>query len=209
MSPRPRKAEDADVFAAMSRLMRRVGPDELTLVAIAAEAGITAGALVQRFGSRRELMLTHWRQAANPARDLAPRSGARPHSPLDAVRATAAVYAKLAASPRAALRNLAYMQRDCADPVIRRHVLRHARAARAHFEQLLAESVSSGQLRPATDVKALAQMIEIVLLGSLLSWALHREGPAATYFRRNLDAMLSPYLAEEEGSRLLNRRDGR
>lgn len=38
MTPRRRKAEDADVFAAMSRLMQRVGPDELTLVAIAAEA---------------------------------------------------------------------------------------------------------------------------------------------------------------------------
>jgi AcrR family transcriptional regulator len=194
MSPRRRKAEDADVFAAMSRLMRRVGPDQLTLVAIAAEAGLTAGALVQRFGSRRELLLTHWRQAANPARDLAPRPDARPDSPLEALRAIAAVYAKLAASPRAALRNLAYMQHDCADPVIRRHVLRHARAARAHVEQLLAEARSRGELRPETDVKALAQVIEVALLGSLLSWALHREGPSAPYFRRNLDAMLRPWL---------------
>jgi hypothetical protein len=86
------------------------------------------------------------------------------------------------------------MQRDSADPAIRRHVLRHARAARAHFEQLLTEAVSRGELRPETDVKALAQMIEIVLVGSLLSWALHREGSAATYFRRNLDAMLRPSL---------------
>ena len=78
MTPRRRKAEDADVFAAMSRLMQRVGPDELTLVAIAAEAGITAGALVQRFGSRRELMLAHWRQAANPKRDLSPAPDALP-----------------------------------------------------------------------------------------------------------------------------------
>src|SRR4029453_14294582 len=53
MSPRRRKAEDADVFAAMGRVMRRVGPAELTLGAIAAEAGVTAGALVQRFGSKR------------------------------------------------------------------------------------------------------------------------------------------------------------
>jgi len=48
MSPRRRKAEDTDVFAAMVRVRRRVGPAELTLGAIAAEAGVTAGALVQR-----------------------------------------------------------------------------------------------------------------------------------------------------------------
>jgi AcrR family transcriptional regulator len=199
MSPRRRKAEDADVFRAMGRLMRRVGPDELTLVAIAAEAGVTASALVQRFGSRRELILTHWRQTANPARDLRPRrtvQDVQPQSPLEALRAIAAVYAKLAASPRAALRNLAYMQHDCADPVIRRHVLRHARAARAHFAQLLAAAVSRGELRPETDVTALAQMIDVTLLGSLLSWALHRDGPAATYFRYNLDAALRPHLTD-------------
>ena len=37
MSPRRRKAEDADVFAAMVRVMLRIGPAELTLRAIAAE----------------------------------------------------------------------------------------------------------------------------------------------------------------------------
>ena len=194
MTPRRRKAEDADVFAAMSRLMQRVGPDELTLVAIAAEAGITAGALVQRFGSRRELMLTHWRQAANPQRDLSPAPDAPPDSPLDALRGIAAVYARLAASPGAALRNLAYMQRDAADPVIRRHVLRHARAARAHVAQLVDDAVARGELRPGTDVAELAHTIDITLLGSLLSWALHRDGAATTYFRRNLDAVLLPYL---------------
>ena len=42
MGPRRRKAEDADVFAAMGRMMRRVGPAELMLGAIAAEAGVTS-----------------------------------------------------------------------------------------------------------------------------------------------------------------------
>jgi hypothetical protein len=39
-------------------------PAELTLGAIAAEAGVTAGALVQRFGSKRELLHAHARYAA-------------------------------------------------------------------------------------------------------------------------------------------------
>src|SRR6185436_13902369 len=56
MSPRRRKAEDADVFAALVRVMLRRGPAELTLRAIAAAAGVTAGALVQRFGSKQALL---------------------------------------------------------------------------------------------------------------------------------------------------------
>jgi AcrR family transcriptional regulator len=194
MSPRRRKAEDADVFAAMARVMQRVGPAELTLGAIAAEAGVTAGALVQRFGSKRELMLAHWRQAPARGDDARAQRGAGTRSPLSALRATAAVYARLAVSPRAALRNLAYMQSDWADPAIRRHVLRHARAARARYEQLLAEAVSQGELRADTNVQTLAHMIEVTLGGSFLSWTLYRVGSAAARFREDLDMTLRPYL---------------
>jgi AcrR family transcriptional regulator len=195
MSPRRRKAEDADVFAAMGRVMRRVGPAELTLGAIAAEAGVTAGALVQRFGSKRELMLAHWRQAA--AAGTPPDPPARAASPLQALRATTAQFAGLAVSPRAALRNLAYMQSDWADAALRRHWLRHTRAARARCEQLGTEAVAQGELRAGTNAQALARMIEVTLGGSFLAWTLHREGSAATRLREDLDATLRPYLTEK------------
>ena len=183
------------MFAAMGRVMRRVGPAELTLGAIAAEAGVTAGALVQRFGSKRELILAHWRQAA--VAGTPPDPPARAASPLQALRATAAQYARLAASPRAALRNLAYMQSDWADAALRRHWLRHTRAARVRCEQLVTEAVAQGELRAGTDAQALARMIEVTLGGSFLAWTLHREGSAATRLREDLDAALRPYLTKK------------
>jgi len=195
MSPRRRKAEDTDVFAAMVRVMMRVGPAELTLGAIAAEAGVTAGALVQRFGSKRELLHAHARFAAATA-DIgfgAPRT-ARASSPLRDLRAVAEVYAKLAESPRAALRNLAYLHNDLADPVLRRHLLRLKRTALVRYEQLLADAVASGELRADTDVRALARMIDVTLDGSFLAWTIYREGPATKRLREDFDATLRPYL---------------
>src|SRR5436190_14144489 len=201
MSPRRRKAEDADVFAAMVRVMLRVGPAELTLGAIAAEAGVTAGALVQRFGSKRKLLHAHARYAATGDIGFrAPRT-ARTSSPLRALRAVTAVHAKLAESPRAAVRNLAYLQNDLADPVLRRHVLRLGRAARARYEQLLADAVVAGELRADTDVRALARMIEVTLGGSFLAWTIYREGPAAKHLREDLDAALRPYLTHGRRAR--------
>src|SRR5215471_16547195 len=117
MSPRRRKAEDADVFAALVRVMHHRGPAELTLREIAAEAGVTAGALVQRFGSKRAMLLAHARYAAATGDTGVARPGPRTSSPLDALRAVTALYAPLAASPRAALRNLAYLHNDLADLV--------------------------------------------------------------------------------------------
>jgi hypothetical protein len=69
-----------------------------------------------------------------------------------------------------------------------------SRAARAGYERLLADAVVAGELRPDTDVRALARMIEVTLGGSYLAWTLYREGPAAKHLRQDLDATLRPYL---------------
>ena len=194
MSPRPRKAEDVDVYAALVRVMKRRGPAELTLRAIAAEAGVTAGRLVPRFGSKRALLLAHARYAAASGDTGVTVPRPRTSSPLEALRSGAAMYAQLATSPRAAVRNLAYLHNDLADPALRRHLLRLSRAARTWYEQQLADAVAAGELREDTEVQALARLIEATLRGSFLSWALYREGSAADWLREDLDATLRPYL---------------
>jgi len=198
MSPRRRKAEDADVFAALVRVMHRRGPAELTLREIAAEAGVTAGALVQRFGSKRALLLAHARHASATVDIGVAVVERRTPSPLKALRSVTAVHAQLAGSPRAALRNLAYLHNDLADPVLRVHLLRLWRAARAHYEHLLADAVAAGELRADTNVPALARSIEVTLNGSFLGWALYQKGAAAEWLRDDLDATLRPYLARRK-----------
>jgi AcrR family transcriptional regulator len=198
MSPRRRKADDGDVFAALVRVMHRRGPSELTLREIAAEAGVTAGALVQRFGSKRALLLAHARYAAatgDIGLDVTP---PWTPSPLEALRAVTQVYAQLAASPRAALRNLAYLHNDLADPILHRHLLRSSRAARARCERLAADAVAAGELRADTDAQALARLVEVTLGGSLMAWTLYREGPAADWLRHDFDVALAPYVAKRK-----------
>src|SRR5215831_4310509 len=173
MSPRRRKAEDLDVFAALVRVMLRRGPAELTLREVAAEAGVTAGALVQRFGSKRAMLLAHARHAAATG-DAGLAVPQRTSSPLDTLRSVTAMYAELADSPRAAVRNLAYLLNDLGDPALRRHLLRLSRRARVWYEQLLADAIAAGELRSDTDAAALARSIEVTLRGSVLNWTLYR-----------------------------------
>src|SRR5215831_16378299 len=167
MSPRRRKAEDADVFAALVRVMHHRGPAELTLREIAAEAGVTAGALVQRFGSKRAMLLAHARYAAATGDIGVTAPHPRARSPLATLRTVTSVYAQVAESPRAAIRNLAYLHNDLADPALRRHLLRSTRSTRTRYERLLADAVAAGELRAGTDVRALARMLEVTLGGSL------------------------------------------
>jgi AcrR family transcriptional regulator len=194
MSPRRRKAEDADVFAALVRVMQRRGPAELTLREIAREAGVTAGALVQRFGSKRAMVLAHARHAAATGDVGLTVPSPRTSSPLEALRSVTTMYAQLADSPRAAVRNLAYLLNDLADPALRRHLLRLSRAARVWYEELLTDAVAARELRADADVRALARLIEVTLRGSFLNWTLYREGSAADRLREDLDDMLRPHL---------------
>ena len=201
MSPRRRKAEDAEVFAALVRVMHRRGPAELTLRAIAAEAGITAGALVQRFGSKRAMLLAHARHAAATGDTGVSVPQVKTSSPLEQLRAVTTMYAELAASPRAAVRNLAYLLNDLVDPALRRHLLRLSRRARVWYEQLLADAIAAGELRSDTDAAALARSIEVTLRGSVLNWTLYREGPAGEWLRDDLDATLRPHLMRRRDRR--------
>jgi AcrR family transcriptional regulator len=174
--------------------MHRRGPAELTLREIAAEAGLTAGALVQRFGSKRALLLAHARHAAATGDTGVAVARLAPSSPLEALRSVTAMYAQLAGSPRAAVRNLAYLHNDLADPALRRHLLRLSRAARRWYEERLTEAVAARELRAGTDVRVLARLIEATLRGSFLNWTLYREGSAADWLREDLDATLRPHL---------------
>src|SRR5437868_743557 len=140
-------------MAATMRAMSRLGPGELTLAAIAAEAGVTAGALVQRFGSKRALLLALSQQAAAGADDFL-RGLLRKHaSPLAALREYAECFAHLAASPGALARSLAYLQIDLADPDFRVNLLAQSRATRAGIAELLEAAVAAGDLAPETDIE--------------------------------------------------------
>jgi AcrR family transcriptional regulator len=194
--PRPRKVSDDEVFAAAYRAMTRLGPGELTLAEIAGEAGLTAGALVQRFGSKRELLLQLSAGAADGNAAFIRGLRAKHRSPLSVLRAYAECLADLAASPAALARNLAYLQIDLTDPDFRKHLLAQAKATRAAIVELLTDAIAEGELARDTNPRALARAVETALSGSLLTWAIYRDGGAARWLRDDVDAVLTPYLTK-------------
>jgi AcrR family transcriptional regulator len=199
MSPRPRKVSDEQIFAAAMRAMARLGPRELTLAEIAGEAGVTAGALVQRFGSKRDLLLALSRLGAEGGGDYV-RGLMRAHrSPLAALREYAECFAHLAESPGALARNLAYLQIDLTDPDFRAQLAAQGRATREALRELLDEAVAAGELARGTDTRALVGTVEVALNGALFTWAFYQEGKAARFVRAAVDAVLAPYRRKRRG----------
>ena len=198
MSPRPQKVTDDELFMAAYTAMSKLGPHELTLAAIAKEAGVTAAVLVQRFGSKRNLMLTLAARYSDGAAAMMTGFEERHRSPLAALRDYAECMAGMASSPAALARNFAYLQIDLTDPDFRVHLAKGARATRDWFRQLIQSAVDAGERQAGVDPARLARTIEAVVGGSLLSWAFYEDGSAARWVRADLDAVLAPHLARKQ-----------
>jgi AcrR family transcriptional regulator len=191
---RPRKVGDEQVYEAAFRVMQRRGPSEWTLAEVAAAAGLTAGALVQRYGSKRALQVELIAQFAEGATQAYEGLLARHASPLAAVRAYAAELACLAGTPEGFAHHLDYLRLDLTDPEMHVHFRRQAEAARSFLREALERAVAARELKSRTDVAALARMLETAVTGSLFTWATYREGEADAWLKHDLDAVLVPYV---------------
>jgi AcrR family transcriptional regulator len=184
---------DEAVYAATQRAMMRRGPGELSLGEIASEAGLTPGALVQRFGSKRELLLAvvaDW--AEGQAALLEEFRGTRA-SPVERLLYYGECMAAMGETPGALAHHLSYLQMDLTDPDFQRHMRRSAEVTRGVLREWLEEAVSAGELSAEADPGMLARAFETALGGSLLNWAVYQDGPAAAWVREDLEAVLAPW----------------
>jgi AcrR family transcriptional regulator len=204
MSPRPRATSDSDILAATYRVVSRQGPN-LTLADVAREAGISPATLVQRFGSKRGLLLAFAGEGAKgmPEQFKSIRSSSR--SALAAVYATADCMAAMAETPETLSNSLAFLQIDLIDPDFHKHALAHSRATRAELKVLLDEACAKGELQRC-DTGRLARAVQTMMGGSLLQWAIDRDGPVKDRLREDLDVLLKPRCPPRDRRRTSRRR---
>src|SRR5216117_3390307 len=108
MSPRPRATSDADILSATYRVVSRLGPN-LTLADVAKEAGVSPATLVQRFGSKRGLLLALASTAAGGLSQEFARLRAKSRSALGAVIGAGDCMAAMAESPQTFANSLAFL----------------------------------------------------------------------------------------------------
>jgi AcrR family transcriptional regulator len=192
MSPRPRETSDQQILAATARVMQRRSPTQLTLADFAKESGVVPATLIQRFGTKRGLLLAmcSTAPAAVPRQFAAAR--AKHASPLKALVGLYADCANFASTPEAMANGLAYLQIDLTDPDFHAITLAQFRAIRQETRKLLDEAVAARELHTC-DIAKLARLIQHVSGGAMLSWAVYREGSVAAWVRRDLEALLAPY----------------
>jgi AcrR family transcriptional regulator len=190
VTPRPRATSDADILSATYRIVSRLGPN-LTLADIAKEAGVSPATLVQRFGSKRGLLLALAASGSHGLPEEFARIRAAHRSPLAAIVGVGDCIASMAESPETLSNSLAFLQMDLVDPDFHKHALAHSHTMRTEIAKLLDEAVTAGELQPC-DTRKLARAVQSLLGGSMLQWAIDRDSTVLERVHEDLDTLLRP-----------------
>jgi len=194
MSPRPRTVHDTAILDAAGSVLARVGSERMTLAHVGAEVGLSAATLVQRFGSKRELMLSVFRHSTGGIAERFMAAIRGHESPLDALFAAAADRADPMDSPVDLANRLSFYLSQIDDPEFRALAVEDNRRAVEGFKSMLDKAIDVGELAESdVDTTQLAETIYSTLMGSLLTWSVTHEGNLKSKVRTDLDILLRPF----------------
>jgi len=204
---RPKATSDTDLLAAAHRVVMRLGPN-LTLADVAREAKVSAATLVQRFGSKRGLLLAFAASGSSGLDEEFARIRKGSKSAIAAVYATADCMAAMAQTPEMLANSVAFLQLDLTDPEFHTHAHAHSRAMQAGIKTLLEEAIAEGDL-VCRDTTRLARAVQTMIGGALLQWAIDREGKVNDRLHEDLDTLLRPRAAAKGAAQHAGHRERR
>ncbi len=180
--------------------MQRRGPAQLTLADVAKEAGVVPATLIQRFGSKRNLLLATCRSGTADVAAQFSAARRKYKSPLKTLVELYVDCSGFAATPKAMANSLSYLQNDLTDPDFRAVTLALFKGMREETRKLLDEAVAAGELVKC-ETAGLARCMQQVNRGSMLDWAVFREGTLGAWLRRDLEILVRPYRRKGRRSR--------
>lgn len=166
----------------------------LTLVEIGAEVGLSAATVVQRFGTKRELMrrVIELRRQRVVAVDF--RGEGDPVSRI--IEGLAGLLAWMK-TPEDVANVTAVLHTDVADPEFRELIDAGFRDHRIMIAATLDEGVASGQVRPC-DTAVVARLLQLTVLGAQQSWAIEPCGELEEWVAQCLWSCIDPLLVANE-----------
>lgn len=193
--PRPRTATDESILDAAFRVISRLGPANVTLADVAKEAGLAAPTLVQRFGSKRGLLLALCKLNTESMDGCFAAIRAEHNSPLAALIAAATTMAQHVTTAEELANGLAFLQMDISDPEFRAIALQNSKSLSAGYQLLIDDAIAAGELIRC-DSKILAKAVSSISGGSIIGWAIHRTGTAVSWVRTDVLTLIEPYRAK-------------
>jgi len=182
---------------AAERVFRDRGVTRTSLAEVAAEAGLTRGAVYWHFRDKADLFAALCQRATSPMDTLAERaSEATDGSPIETLRSLCVdALAHLTGDPRTqAVFEIMFHRSELAGElacIAERHD-RDCRQARARVESVIARAVAAGELPRDTDTALAVEALYAYLTGLMHGWTLD---PASFDLRACAPALVDTFVA--------------
>ncbi len=189
--PRPRTISDASILEAVGRAVARLGPVDVGLRDVAEEAGLAASTIVQRFGSKKLLLLSFALEHLRTRADVFEQASGK-----DALGALEQAFVS-ATHPNGTPETVAHMvaldQLHLTDPSFRDEAATQWKNTRREVRRLLKKAVKKKQLRSKTDTRVLAQQLMVTVQGCLASWPVTGKSSLEKWVRKEIGEQLAPH----------------
>jgi AcrR family transcriptional regulator len=190
---RQKSVSDDDVVVGAARVIGRVGPARLTLAEVGQEVGLSAATLVQRYGSKRAVLLAVARHGteALPGRILAAREAKAPVAAL--IDAFTALAARIRDRTEFA-NHLAFLLLDLSDPAFQELSEAYTAAVEGAIGEVVAAGQAAGEL-PRGDLGPLPRAIHAAYNGALVTWGMGGDGGSpADAVRVQMEGLLGAHV---------------
>jgi AcrR family transcriptional regulator len=189
--PRPRTVDDDAILSAVTLIIEQEGPAAVTFTRIAHEVGLSSATLVQRFGTKRKLLLATTIRGWNSLLETFARERTNA-SPLETLIGNLTDLTATARTREAIANGIAFLHIDLSDEEFHRHALVGANEWRDEIERLLKEAVAKGELEQ-TDTQRLAAAVLSTYNGALITWAMLGEGSVQDWLRSQMEFLLQSF----------------
>lgn len=190
--PRTKVISDEAVLSEVLSLVQRIGPERFTLTAAGKQTGLSPSTLVQRFGSKRALLLAADRWAVERwvgGMDAVPEGA----SALDRLVAGMVYSVDPGTTADEMANSVSLLQIGLSDSEFHASTKDGAVRLRAKILERLREAVANAELQPGVDLHGLAELIETTYHGAMICWAIHRDGPLVRSLETAFTRLLQPY----------------
>lgn len=187
--PRPKTIPDDVLLDAALDIVHRAGPSSLSFARLAGAVGLAGSTIVQRFGTRADLLRASLLRAWDHLdADTAAAAAAASNDAAGVVDLLVALSGQYEANDYAD--QLMVLREDLRDPVLRARGAVWIATLCDHVEQRLGD-----------DARGLGELVVAHWQGTLTVWSFTRPGPLRDVVRRSLDALLEHVLPIAAGAR--------
>jgi AcrR family transcriptional regulator len=190
---RAKQVTDEQIIAAAMRCAIAIGPS-MTLADVGEQVELSAATVVQRFGTKRELMraVVKFRTARVRAVDFAGKG-----DPITRVIDGMCGITAWMKTKEHVANYVAVLHTDLADPESREMVCSQFQSHRHVIAAVLDEAVASGLMKPC-DTLVLARLLQATVLGAQQSWAIAPQGELPDWVAQCLHRCIAPWLTDDE-----------